>query len=145
MSKPGLQSWLIQTSHTQLSIDVRIILSRHILTIGIGVTVDLISACRTEEVNYLSDHCSSAVNLRLSDSGHITADLHMDLPPMRSVLLDPYSGYICSLSPSLPLSHPLLNLFLSCLFVLQVCVFLSLCLSPPSSLWSSGPQGTRQT
>ena len=54
--------------------------------------------CRTEEVNYLADHCSSAVNLRLSESGHITADLHMDLPPMRSVLLDPYSGSVCPLS-----------------------------------------------
>ena len=56
--------------------------------------------CSSEEVTYLADHCSSAVNLRLSESGHITADLHMDFPPMRSVLLDPYSGSVCPLSLS---------------------------------------------
>lgn len=40
----------------------------------------------------LADHCSPAVNLRLTDGGHITADVMMDFPPMDCVLLDPHNG-----------------------------------------------------
>ena len=41
----------------------------------------------------LADHCSQSVGIRMTEDGYITADWHMDLPPMRRVLLDPYSGW----------------------------------------------------
>ncbi len=42
----------------------------------------------------LADHCSQEIGIRLSEDGYITADWHMDSPPMRTVLLDPYTGYV---------------------------------------------------
>lgn len=41
----------------------------------------------------LADHCSQSINIRLTSDGYITADWHMDMPPMRCVLLDPYTGW----------------------------------------------------
>jgi hypothetical protein len=40
----------------------------------------------------LSDHCCQNVNLRLTDSGYITADIAVDFPPMTCVLFDPLTG-----------------------------------------------------
>ena len=48
---------------------------------------------------YLAEHGSPDIGLRFTRDGYLTADLHMDLPPMRCVLIDPYTGcvgvYVC--------------------------------------------------
>ena len=42
----------------------------------------------------IADHSPDreSINLRLTSTGYLTGDLVMDLPPMRSVLIDPYNG-----------------------------------------------------
>ena len=44
---------------------------------------------------YLAEHGSPDIGLRFTRDGYLTADLHMDLPPMRCVLIDPYTGCVC--------------------------------------------------
>ena len=43
-------------------------------------------------MSYLADHGSHGIGLRLTNDGYLTADVHMDLPPLRCVLIDPYTG-----------------------------------------------------
>ena len=43
---------------------------------------------------YLAEHGSPDIGLRFTRDGYLTADLHMDLPPMRCVLIDPYTGCV---------------------------------------------------
>ena len=50
---------------------------------------------RPEGVCYLAEHGSPDIGLRFTTDGYLTADLHMDLPPMRCVLIDPYTGWVC--------------------------------------------------
>ena len=45
-------------------------------------------------MTYVADHAPPTnLGLRLtSDGRYLTADIHMDMPPMRCVLMDPYNG-----------------------------------------------------
>ena len=40
----------------------------------------------------LGDHCATPPGLRLSYDGYLTADINLDMPPMRCLLIDPYTG-----------------------------------------------------
>ena len=46
----------------------------------------------SKEKSYLADHCSEQVNLHFTEDGYLTGDMSMDFPPMRCVLLDPFTG-----------------------------------------------------
>ena len=46
----------------------------------------------SKEMPYLADHCSEQINLRFTEDGYLTGDISMDFPPMRCVLLDPFTG-----------------------------------------------------
>ena len=50
--------------------------------------------CRysSKEVSYLADRCSDQINLHFTEDGYLTGDMSMDFPPMRCVLLDPFTG-----------------------------------------------------
>lgn len=46
------------------------------------------------QLSYIADHapCTN-LGLRLTaDTQYLTGDIHMDAPPMRCVLIDPYTG-----------------------------------------------------
>lgn len=49
---------------------------------------------RYNQYSMIADHSpdNEDINLRLTSTGYLTGDLVMDLPPMRSVLIDPYNG-----------------------------------------------------
>ena len=49
---------------------------------------------RCNPYSMIADHSPDreSINLRLTSTGYLTGDLVMDLPPMRSVLIDPYNG-----------------------------------------------------
>ena len=51
-----------------------------------------VPSCSSEDVSYLADHAAPAIGLRLTSDGYLTADMHLDLPPLKCVLLDPYTG-----------------------------------------------------
>ena len=57
-------------------------------------TTCIFSPPRPEGVSYLADHGSHGIGLRLTNDGYLTADVHMDLPPLRCVLIDPYTGLV---------------------------------------------------
>ena len=48
----------------------------------------------TEEGSTVADHspCTRGLSLRLTNDGYLTGDLQMDLPPLKTVLIDPYTG-----------------------------------------------------
>ncbi|XP_070553716.1 uncharacterized protein [Ptychodera flava] len=41
-----------------------------------------------------ADKQSVALNLHITDEGYLTGDMYFNLPPMRGVLLDPYTGSV---------------------------------------------------
>ncbi|XP_070554730.1 uncharacterized protein [Ptychodera flava] len=43
----------------------------------------------------LADKQSVPLNLHITDEGYLTGDMYLNLPPMRGVLLDPYTGSVC--------------------------------------------------
>ena len=51
-----------------------------------------VSVNSSKEVSYLADHCSEQINLHFTEDGYLTGDMSMDFPPMRCVLLDPFTG-----------------------------------------------------
>ena len=46
----------------------------------------------SDQPNRVADHSPEDIGLRLTADGYLTADICMDLPPIRTVLLDPYTG-----------------------------------------------------
>ena len=48
----------------------------------------------SEDVSSIADHSSSPkdLSLRITNDGYVTGDFQMDMPPMKAVLIDPYSG-----------------------------------------------------
>ena len=51
-----------------------------------------VTSCSSEDVSYMADHAAPAIGLRLTGDGYLTADMHLDLPPLKCVVLDPYTG-----------------------------------------------------
>ena len=49
---------------------------------------------RHNPYSMIADHSpdNEDINFRLTSTGYLTGDLVMDLPPMKSVLIDPYNG-----------------------------------------------------
>ncbi|XP_048769002.2 uncharacterized protein LOC125675414 [Ostrea edulis] len=56
-----------------------------------SMAVDFPEDCEPTEAD-ISGH---DLNLHLTPEGHLTGDLQISLPPLQSVLLDPYTGSIC--------------------------------------------------
>ena len=42
----------------------------------------------------LADHCARSPGLRLTPDGYLTGDFNLDMPPMKCVLIDPYTGQV---------------------------------------------------
>ena len=59
--------------------------------IAMCLTVTIVNS--SKEVSYLADHSSEQINLHFTEDGYLTGDMSMDFPPMRCVLLDPFTGY----------------------------------------------------
>ena len=49
-------------------------------------------SCSSSYKTMLADHCATPIGLRLSPDGYLTGDFNLDFPPMRYVLIDPYTG-----------------------------------------------------
>ena len=48
----------------------------------------------SKDVSSIADHSSGPkdLSLRITNDGYLTGDFQMDMPPMKAVLIDPYSG-----------------------------------------------------
>ena len=56
-------------------------------------TVEFIFVSSCSWKSMLADHCATPPGLRLSPDGYLTGDFNLDMPPMRCVLIDPYTGW----------------------------------------------------
>ena len=56
------------------------------------------TSCSNQE-NKVADRSPEDIGLRLTVDGFLTADICMDLPPLRTVLLDPYTGWALNTHP----------------------------------------------
>ena len=61
------------------------------LSVFLSITI-VTTVCSSKEMSYLADHCSEQINLHFTEDGYLTGDMSMDFPPMRCVLLDPFTG-----------------------------------------------------
>ena len=64
-------------------------------TIYIYIYIYIYVYCgRDNQYSMIADHSPDKedINFRLTSTGYLTGDLVMDLPPMKSVLIDPYNG-----------------------------------------------------
>ena len=58
------------------------------------ITVLIMFLCSSLYKSLLADHCATPPGLRFTPDGYLTGDFNLDMPPMRCVLIDPYTGWV---------------------------------------------------